>query len=70
MTPYCTECYTNKVEPQRTRIGLTRCLECATTNPEKPKVRTVVPMPKSNYIMVTDMSLLHGLNSSHKGGVR
>ena len=29
---------------------------------------TVVPMPKSNYILVTDMSLLKGLNSSHKGG--
>jgi len=32
-------------------------------------VRTVVPMPKSNYILVTDLSLLKGLNSSHKGGV-
>jgi hypothetical protein len=32
-------------------------------------VRTVVPMPKSNYILVTDMSLLKGLNSSHKGGI-
>jgi len=28
---------------------------------------TVVPMPKSNYILVTDMALLRGLNSSHKG---
>jgi len=26
-------------------------------------------MPKSNYILVTDMALLKGLNSSHKGGV-
>lgn len=29
---------------------------------------TIVPMPKSNYIVVTDPSLLIGLNSSHKGG--
>jgi hypothetical protein len=26
-------------------------------------------MPKSNYIVVTDLNLLKGLNSSHKGGV-
>ena len=29
---------------------------------------TIVPMPKSNYIVVTDPSLLINLNSSHKGG--
>lgn len=29
---------------------------------------TIVPLPKSNYIVVTDPSLLVGLNSSHKGG--
>jgi len=27
-----------------------------------------VPMPKSNYVLVTDKGLLQGLNSSHKGG--
>jgi hypothetical protein len=27
---------------------------------------TIVPMPKSNYIVVTDLELLKGLNSSHK----
>lgn len=27
----------------------------------------VVPMPKSNYILVTDPALLQGLNSSHRG---
>jgi hypothetical protein len=26
----------------------------------------IVPMPKSNYIVVTDLELLKGLNSSHK----
>jgi len=26
-----------------------------------------VPMPKSNYIVVTDLELLKGLNTSHKG---
>jgi hypothetical protein len=28
---------------------------------------TVAPLPKSNYILITDMTLLVGLNSSHKG---
>jgi hypothetical protein len=28
---------------------------------------TIVPMPKSNYIVVTDRALLQNLNSSHKG---
>jgi hypothetical protein len=26
-------------------------------------------MPKSNYMLFTDLSLLKGLNSSHKGGL-
>ena len=34
----------------------------------KERKHTIVPMPKSNYIVVTDMSLLVNLNSSHKGG--
>jgi hypothetical protein len=28
---------------------------------------TIVPMPKSNYMLVTDLELLKNLNSSHKG---
>lgn len=35
----------------------------------KQRKHTIVPMPKSNYIVVTDLSLLIGLNSSHKGGM-
>jgi len=34
----------------------------------KARKHTIVPMPKSNYIVVTDRSLLLNLNSSHKGG--
>ena len=66
---YCTECHENRVEPQRAAVELTRCLACAKENPEKPKVRTVVPLPKSSYMLVTDLSLLRGLNSSHKGNM-
>jgi hypothetical protein len=42
------------------------CLDCADRIARKVR-HTIVPMPKSNYIVVTDMSLLKGLNSSHKG---
>jgi hypothetical protein len=34
----------------------------------KTRKHTIVPMPKSNYIVVTDRNLLLNLNSSHKGG--
>jgi hypothetical protein len=33
----------------------------------KQRRHTIVPMPKSNYIVVTDRTLLVGLNSSHRG---
>jgi len=42
-------------------------MECAEKIAKQQK-HTIVPMPKSNYIVVTDLSLLVNLNSSHKGG--
>jgi len=52
----------------RMALGYTVCLTCG-ENKANEKRHTVVPMPKSNYILVTDLSLLKGLNSSHKGGI-
>jgi len=52
----------------RWSLGYKMCMPCGESEAKR-VVRTVVPMPKSNYILVTDMSLLKGLNSSHKGGV-
>lgn len=51
----------------RLLLGLYTCRDCGEMEAKKVEY-TVVPMPKSNYILVTDMSLLKGLNSSHKGG--
>jgi len=45
------------------------CLKCGEIRAKQVK-HCIVPMPKSNYIVVTDMQLLIGLNTSHKGGVR
>ena len=56
------------IDAQRLSLGYFTCLICGAKEAAKRKF-TVVPMPKSNYILVTDMSLLKGLNSSHKGGL-
>lgn len=50
----------------RFKLGYKTCLTCGQKEAKQIK-HTVVPMPKSNYILVTDPSLLIGLNSSHKG---
>ena len=56
------------VSPERWAIGKTICLSCGELAAKaERKGWTIVPMPKSNYILVTDPSLLLGLNSSHKG---
>lgn len=66
--PICMSCYAVRVEPHRRHMQRPTCMSCGEKDARKRK-HTVVPMPKSNYILVTDMSLLKGLNSSHKGGL-
>lgn len=70
MTNYKAECRVcgDQYPTARWSLGYKMCLPCGESE-SKRVVRTVVPMPKSNYILVTDMSLLKGLNSSHKGGI-
>jgi len=53
----------------RYKLGYKTCLACGDKQAKAVR-HTIVPMPKSNYIVVTDPALLVGLNSSHKGGVR
>ncbi len=65
----CTSCYGGYVPHARWKLGYSTCLPCGEQKAKERK-HTIVPMPKSNYIVVTDYSLLVGLNSSHKGGVR
>jgi hypothetical protein len=70
----CTHCHFNKVPFQRWKLGIEKknptyftCMPCGEEAAQSVK-HTIVPMPKSNYIVVTDHSLLLNLNSSHKGG--
>ena len=58
----------NDIPLARYKLGYRQCLLCGEKTAQKRKF-TVAPMPKSNYILITDLSLLKGLNSSHKGGV-
>ncbi len=55
------------IPPKRYALGYRTCLPCGDKEARQRK-HTIVPLPKSNYIVVTDLSLLIGLNSSHKGG--
>ena len=55
------------VHPHRGAIGDRTCLDCGEVAAGQVR-HCIVPMPKSNYIVVTDYALLRGLNSSHKGG--
>jgi hypothetical protein len=57
------------VDSRRWDIGKRTCMGCGEVDARSVK-HTIVPMPKSNYIVVTDLSLLNGLNSSHKGGMK
>jgi hypothetical protein len=54
------------VVPARWNLGHHLCLSCGERQAKEHR-HCIVPMPKSNYIVVTDYSLLKGLNSSHKG---
>jgi hypothetical protein len=48
-------------------LGYRLCLPCGETRAREVR-HTIAPLPKSNYMVFTDLSLLKGLNSSHKGG--
>lgn len=63
---YCHKCGESIAE-QRSNLGYKTCLVCGEIDARKVK-HTIAPLPKSNYMLFTDLSLLKGLNSSHKGG--
>jgi len=65
--PTCPVCHIEDIPLQRYRLGYKTCLTCGERAAKKVK-HTIAPMPKSNYMLFTDLSLLKGLNSSHKGG--
>jgi hypothetical protein len=67
---HCLDCG-EFIEDGRSVLGYKTCKGCGEVRAVLERDSwCVVPMPKSNYVLVTDKTLLKGLNSSHKGGVR
>lgn len=64
--PICTHCYAVRVEPQRRHMARPTCMPCG-EKIAKERKHTIVPMHKSNYVPVTDMEMLIGINN--KGGL-
>lgn len=64
MSYSCVHCG-DVIADARYALGYKLCLDCGEQHALNYK-HCIVPMPKSNYIVVTDLELLKGLNSSHK----
>lgn len=57
----CTQCWGGHVDHRRAALGYRTCMDCG-ERLAKAQKHTVVPVAKSNYIMVSDPELLKGLN--------
>ena len=64
-TMYCVVCRTEEVAPRRVEAGFITCLRCGEADAKKVR-HTVVPMHKSNYVVISDRRDLAGINN--KGG--
>ena len=62
----CTACHWEKVPFRRWKAGYFTCLGCGEEQARAVK-HCVVPMHKSNYVVVSDRNLLTGVNQ--KGGL-
>jgi len=62
----CIKCASDDVSQGRLSLGYKTCLSCGEKQARSFK-HCIVPMHKSNYIPVTDLSLLKGINN--KGGL-
>ena len=65
MPNYCRQCG-DEIPTGRWALGYKFCLSCGDEVAKK-VVRCVVPMHKSNYVLITDKDLLTGVNT--KGGI-
>lgn len=55
-----------EIHPRRVQLGYELCMPCGEKRSKK-VVRTVVPMHKSNYMLVTDLTLLPQLTRPGRG---
>ena len=54
------------IRSERAELGYTSCMGCGELRSKLIK-RTIVPMHKSNYMVITDLTDLKGINN--KGGL-
>lgn len=57
----CTGCYGTPVPAGRLALGYTTCMTCGEKAARAVK-HTIAPLNKSNYVMVTDLTMLKQLN--------
>jgi len=66
MEKLCTKCWAKRVPYARSMAGFTTCLPCG-ERVARAKRHTIVPMHKSNYMVVSDRTLLKCLNKVARG---
>jgi ribosomal protein L37AE/L43A len=66
MYKHLCRCCGDEIAKGRWELGYKFCLPCGDELAKK-VVRCVVPMHKSNYVLITDKDLLTGVNN--KGGI-
>ena len=62
---WCVACRTEEVAVKRVEAGFITCLRCGEADARKVR-HTIVPMHKSNYVVISDKRDLMGINN--KGG--
>ena len=65
-TMWCVKCQIEQVAPRRVEAGYRTCLRCGEADARKVR-HTIVPMHKSNYVVVSDRALLKCLNKVARG---
>jgi len=64
-TIWCVACQLEQVAAKRVEAGFITCLRCGEADARRVR-HTIVPMHKSNYVVITDRRDLMGINN--KGG--
>jgi hypothetical protein len=65
LKPMCAICG-DTFSPKRANAGYNRCMPCGDAL-ARASIRTIAPMHKSNYMLITDLDDLRGINN--KGGL-
>ena len=66
MSRRCLHCHDEVLPPGRAEAGYRLCMTCG-DQVARAAIRTIVPMHKSNYVVITDLADLKGINN--KGGL-